>query len=270
MSLFRTKVFLRGLFGEKFWLFLRRFSTAPRHVLERECVRETGLVVRGGPFKGLRYVHDTVCGGYVPKLLGTYERELHETILRVSHMGFARIINIGAADGYYAVGLARLMPGVRVVVFELEEKGRKLVKLMAEHNGVAERLEVRGACDPAGLADALKAGGATLVICDVEGYEDVLMDPVACPALTRAHVLVELHDCKCAGVSQRVQRRFEATHGITTIWQQMRTAAEFPISTAYTRKLDPEHLAAAIDEGRPVKLDRTPMSWFWMTPKGIV
>ena len=92
------------------------------------------------------------------------------------------------------------------------------------------------------------------------------MNPAVCPALARTHILVELHDCKNAGVSERLRRRFESTHNITTIWQQIRTAVEFPLSTPYTRKLNPEHLASAIDEGRPVRVDRTPMSWFWMVP----
>lgn len=266
MSLFRLKVFLRGLFGEKFWLFFRQFSRAPRHVIERECLRETGMVVSAGPFKGLRYVEDTVCGGYVPKLLGTYERELHETILNAAQLGFERIVNIGAADGYYAVGLARLMPQVRVVVFEMEEKGRALVRAMAERNGVAERFEILGTCEPQGLASVLATAGRTLVICDVEGYEDVLMDQVACPALGKSHILVELHDCKKPGVSDRVKERFIGTHKVATLWQQERTAAEFPISTAYTQSVDPRYLAMAIDEGRPFRGGFKPMSWFWMVP----
>jgi hypothetical protein len=268
MSLFRLKVYFRQLFGERFWHFLRGFSLAPRHVIERECLRETGMVVSGGPFKGLRYVEDTVCGGYVPKLLGTYERELHETILNAARLDFERIINIGAADGYYAVGLARLIPNARVVVFEMEEKGRALVSAMAERNGVMDRFQILGTCEPLGLLTALATPGRTLVICDVEGYEDVLMNPSSCPALATAHILVELHDGKNAGVSGRVRDRFVATHMITTLWQQERTAAEFPISTTYTRRVNPRHLAAAIDEGRPVNEAKAPrMSWFWMEPK---
>jgi hypothetical protein len=270
MSLFRLKVFLRRLFGERFWLFFRRFSLAPRHVIERECLRETGMVVSAGPFKGLRYVEDTVCGGYVPKLLGTYEHELHETILIAAQMGFERIVNIGAADGYYAVGLARLMPEVHVVVFEMEGKGRALVRTMAERNGVLQRLEILGICEPLGLSTVLATRGRTLVICDVEGYEDALMNPAECPELAKAHILVELHDGKNAGVSTRVKDRFALTHNITTLWQQKRTAAEFPISTVYTRRIDARHLAAAIDEGRPVnEANGVRMSWFWMEPKTI-
>lgn len=268
MSIYRLKVFSRQLLGEKSWLFFRQFSRAPRHVIERECLRETGMVVSSGPFKGLRYVEDTVCGGYVPKLLGTYERELHDTILNAAKLGFERIINIGAADGYYAVGLARFIPQAKVVVFEMEEKGRALVRAMAERNGVLERFEILGTCEPRGLASALATPGRTLVICDVEGYEDVLMNPTACSPLAKAHVLVELHDCKNPGVFGRVKERFVASHDITTVWQQERTAAEFPISTSYTRRVDPKHLAAAIDEGRPVNEAKGPrMSWFWMEPK---
>ena len=225
--------------------------------------------VVAGPFQGMNYVGASVGSALVPKLVGSYEVELSGAIEQMARHGYDRIFNVGCAEGYYAVGLARFIPQARVVVFEMEEKGRALVRAMAERNSVLDRFEILGTCEPQGLASALATPSRTLVICDVEGYEDVLMNPVACPPLTRAHILVELHDCKNAGVSERVSRRFEATHDITILWQQRRTAAEFPLSTAYTRKIDPEHLAAAIDEGRPVRLDRTPMSWFWMTPKGI-
>jgi hypothetical protein len=78
MSLFHVKVIFRKLLGDRFWMFLRRFSFAPCHVLERICQRETGGIVMTGPFAGMRFTDAAVAGGYVPKLLGTYEKELHE------------------------------------------------------------------------------------------------------------------------------------------------------------------------------------------------
>ena len=68
------------------------------------------------------------------------------------------------------------------------------------------------------------------------------------------------------GVSGRIRARFEKSHAIETIWQEERAASEFPFATGYTHALDPKHLAAAVDEGRPVRPGATPMSWFWMIP----
>lgn len=265
--MFKTKVFLRSLLGESIWSLVQGTSTAPRHRLIRLCKEETKQIVRSGPFAGMHYIHDTMSGGYAPKVLGIYERELHPTILRLKTLGIRQVINIGAADGYYAVGLCRLFPDLQVVAYETEPRGREYVRQMAEINGVATRIEVRGECGLPALQEILTAPAESLVLCDVEGFEDVLMDPENVPALRRTWILVEIHDNKNAKVSERIAARFAATHTIETIWQEKRTAADFPISTAYTRELAPELLAEAVDEGRPVRAGGTPMSWFWMTPK---
>lgn len=267
--LFKTKVFLRSLLGEGVWTAVQRCSLAPRHRLIQLCQRETRRIVHSGPFAGMHYIHDTMSGGYVPKVLGIYERELHPTIARLSKLGIKTVLNIGAADGYYAVGLCRMFPTLRVLAFETEPRGREYVRAMAEQNAVSSQVEVLGNCDPAGLQAALQEPRASLVLCDVEGYEDVLMDPDKIPALREAWLLVEIHDNKNSGVSERIRARFEKTHTIETIWQTKRAAADFPFITPYTQSLAPEHLAAAVDEGRPVRDGSTPMSWFWMTPKAV-
>jgi hypothetical protein len=265
--IFKTKVFMRSFLGEGVWRVVQRCSMAPRHRLIQLCQRETGRVVRSGPFAGMNYIHDTMSGGYVPKVLGIYERELHPTIARLSELGIQQVLNIGAADGYYAVGLCRMFPRLRVVAFEMAFRGREYIRAMAERNGVLSRIEVRGTCDLPGLQAALSDPRSTLVLCDVEGYEDVLMDLEKVPGLREAWLLVETHDCKKAGVSDRIRIRFEKSHTIETIWQTKRTAADFPFSTPYTSRLAPHHLAAAVDEGRPVREGSTPMNWLWMVPK---
>jgi hypothetical protein len=264
--MFKTKVFLRSLCGESVWSIVQRTSFAPRHRLARLVQRRTGKCVSSGPFRGVHYLHDAVSGGYIPKLLGIYERELHPIIATLQEHGISTIINIGASDGYYAVGLARCLPAARVIAFELEPRGQDFVRRIAEKNGVGDRMTVKGRCDMPDLQAAVAGAGRTLVICDIEGYEDVLMDPEKVPALRSAWILVELHDGKNPGVSERLHARFRSTHSIDTIWQQKRTENDFPFSDPYTQSLDPRHLAAAVDEGRPVRDGSTPMSWFWMIP----
>lgn len=266
MLIFRLKVFLRSIFGERIWSVVQRLSPTPRHRLMRMVQRETRQTVHSGPFAGVRYLHDAVSGGYVPKLLGIYERELHGVINAFSELSIRRVINIGASDGYYAVGLARRLPEAKIIAFETSPRGQKFIRRIAEQNGVGDRVIERGHCDLADLQEVIDYTERTLVICDVEGFEDVLLDPEIVPSLRHSWILVELHDGKNTGVSERIRRRFEGSHSIETIWQQKRTASEFPFATHYVRKLDPQHLTAAVDEGRPVRPGVTPMSWFWMVP----
>jgi len=143
----------------------------------------TGGRVLRGPFQGLQYVRsDLICGAC--KLLGTYERELSGAIERIIAKGFATVINIGAGEGYYSVGLAMRMPGTRVVCYELQDHCQDYIRRMAEINGVGERVEIHGYCDPSCLAERLAAAEEPIaVICDVEGCEYELLDPVSMPRL---------------------------------------------------------------------------------------
>lgn len=66
-----------------------------------------GGVILSGPFKGLMYPRESVGSAWAPKLLGTYESELSPTIERIVSGGYRSVVDIGAAEGYYAVGLAK-------------------------------------------------------------------------------------------------------------------------------------------------------------------
>src|SRR5947209_6694984 len=104
----------------------------PIGYLERLVSTHTNGCVNDGPFAGTRYIHGAVGSAYVPKLLGIYERELNARIEHACALKFPLIVDIGAAEGYYAIGLARRNPQARVLAFEMEAKGQSALKHMAE------------------------------------------------------------------------------------------------------------------------------------------
>jgi len=76
--------------------------------------------------------------------LGCYEHELHPHVERLIGRTFDALLNIGCADGYYAVGLARRMPGAPVFAHDLNPKAQTGCREVAALNGVAERGQVGG------------------------------------------------------------------------------------------------------------------------------
>src|SRR5262245_45426434 len=70
------------------------------------------ISVQHGPFKGLAYFDETVWGSITPKWLGSYEAELHPAIEEIISRPYETIIDVGCAEGYYAVGLAATIPSV--------------------------------------------------------------------------------------------------------------------------------------------------------------
>src|SRR3954453_18506601 len=188
---------------------LRRWRDAPAAWRSRRLERATrkfvawhGLTVSGGPFAGLRYP-GLGPHSLAPKLLGVYERELHGAIEDAIRAQPATIVNVGAADGYYAVGLARRCPEARVVAYEADAEQRALLSRVVAENGVT--VEIKGAASRADLA-------AALVVMDCEGCERELL-----AESFGATVIVELHDVYDPGVGDEIVRRFAATHDVTVV-----------------------------------------------------
>lgn len=196
----------------------------------RRVADELGLAVRSGPFAGLRYVEAAVTAPHLAdclpaKLLGCYERELHPAFERLLESGFSTIVNVGAAEGYYAVGLALRAPASTVYAFEIDEGRRELCEELARVNGVAARVVTGGECDPAWLV-ALQDD--CLVLMDCEGCEVDLLGPEQAASLRGSALIVELHDFIDPRSSRRVVERFSATHECERIAATPRYSGDFP------------------------------------------
>lgn len=235
--------------------FLKQHSFRNHHSTEKlleeakqKIIERYGRRVVAGPFEGLRYVDEAFCSGYTPKILGCYEAELQGEIERVLVANYELIIDIGAAEGYYAVGLAYRLPEVHVIAFEDDEHARELCKEMASINGLMQRVEVHGACTPELLQKTLEAyrGKRTLIICDVEGYEIELMNPKTVPDLMRCDFLVELHDCYNPQITSTLTDCFKSTHHIHLVDAAVRDPSKVPASNF----LPPEQRRIAIDDDR--------------------
>ena len=250
-----TAAFLRRVVPKRF---------RPIGYLEHLVEKRTGRRIAAGPFSGMHYIRTSVGSAYVPKLLGMYERELNDCVEQACARQFPLIIDIGAAEGYYAVGLARRNPHARVIAFEMEAKGRAALKEMAQLNNLADRVEIRGKCEMEDLRSALTGGSGAFVVCDAEGYEENILRPDLIPELSGTHLLVEMHDFLSAGISERMSARFAHTHRVKRIWQESRSRAEFPHPTLGTMLLPRRYLDWAVSEWRPER-----MSWLWMTPKPV-
>jgi hypothetical protein len=220
--------------------------------------------VWSGPFAGSVHSADAVCSAALPKLLGTYERELQPCVEALARRrDWTVVIDVGAAEGYYAVGLAR-RTGARVLAFEMDPVGRRLLHDNVAANAVSERVEVRGECTPAVFADSLAAvEGPVLVVMDVEGAEAALVEHVQPRDLAKATFLIEVHDFNSpAGgplLSARLRAAFEASHTIEVIRSASRTRADFPAAFWF---VPPHNRPHAMDEYRPAT-----MEWMVCTPR---
>jgi hypothetical protein len=216
-------------------------------------------VVLSGPFVGMKYFNEVVWGPIEPKWLGTYEQELHPIVERILQTNYSNIIDVGSAEGYYAVGLAARFPMARVYSYDTDPWARGQQRRLARLNGV-NNLEIGTRCSGEELTDRIS--GCTLLVCDIEGFEYDLLDPNKTPALRRSDILVELHyhgdsDFTPQSGADELMRRFSGSHEITKVSVAPRTGSA--LDATLRAKLTAQELADCMDECRyPEQL------WLWL------
>jgi len=197
---------------------LRRLGRWRSRLLANTYVARQGTKVLQGPFAGMDYLDHAAEGALMPRLLGTYESELHPHLRALAQAGLDCVIDVGCAEGYYAVGLARMMPGVVVHAHDIDEAARRSCAELAARNGVLDRVIVGGEFQADGFAAF--AGRRVLVMVDAEGAEVDILQPALSPALAHMNIIVETHDLYRAGALALMIERFAATHEITRVDQQ--------------------------------------------------
>ena len=220
------------------------------------------LTVRHGVFAGMRYPAMKAAGGALyPKLLGSYEKEIAPLLERLAAHPYTEIVDVGCAEGYYAVGLATRVKTATVFAFDVNAEAIRLCEAMARLNGVSERVVTGSFCD----AETLKNIPFTkraLIISDCEGYEKKLFTEDNAPALARHELLIEVHDFIDLEISSYLRSLFEPTHTIEVYSSidDIKKAQQY----AYA-ELDGLALAAR----RKILAERRPaiMEWFYLRPR---
>lgn len=129
----------------------------------------------------------------------------------------------------------------------MDADSRRLLTRNAELNGVSAKLVIDDVCTLENFAAVLEQNSKPrFVMCDVEGFEDQLLDPSRFPALSGCHVLVEVHEVLCAGVAGRLQDRFGSTHVIQEFQPVPRKRSEFVLENTWTRLVKDFHVTQAI------------------------
>lgn len=194
---------------------LRLLSKWRSLLIQNALLQQQGTVVIDGPLKGLDFVSQSAEGCHIAKLLGCYEQPLLPYIEQAIQHAYPRILNIGCAEGYYAVGMARRMPATQVFACDLNPKAQQVCSELARKNGVADRITVGGLFMP---GDFMRyAGEQTLVLCDIEGGERELLDPAVAPVLAGMDLIVESHECLVSGITELLIERFKPTHHIVLV-----------------------------------------------------
>ncbi|MFO0951397.1 MAG: class I SAM-dependent methyltransferase [Isosphaeraceae bacterium] len=210
----------------------------------------------------MRYPEPASVGSlFLPKLLGTYERELQPLVEALCGRQYSEVVDVGCAEGYYAVGMALRIPTAKVFAFDINAEALRLCESMARLNGVSDRLVAGSFCDPAALK-SLPLTRRALIICDCEGYETTLLCDDVVPLLVNHDLLIEVHDCIDPAISSILRQRFSNTHRVMAV--QSVGDETMALTYGYEEILgyDLETRKMILAEGR-----WGVMEWFYLTPR---
>jgi SAM-dependent methyltransferase len=255
-SWFRGKLPGRRMLGRAFGEFSLEEQ---REEMAGLLIAETGNVVTSGPFAGMELPTEFCWGdGHrLPKLLGSYEAELHPWLEAIVKQPYDLIVDIGCAEGYYVAGLARAFPApTRIYGFDISRNAQRICRSACEKNHVSDRVTIGGRCGAEEISSLLSQAKRPLLLVDCEGGEVALLCDNRDPALDFADILVECHDFMDRTITPKLYRRFSDTHNIERVEERNRDPEQFP----FLRKFGGFQRALAVCEFRP-----EPMHWLLCT-----
>jgi hypothetical protein len=233
--------------------------------VNRQVFQLLGDKVNYGPFQGMiipEYNAAWNDGNASTKLLGTYEHEIQPAIEHAMWRDPKILVNVGCAEGYYAIGLARLYPDLMVFACDLDLNNVKCCSEYAEKNDVSDQIEIfQGCVRPEEMNLVFPEWRHKLFIIDCEGYEITLVDPTKCPLLRESDLIIECHDFLNAGTSSTLADRLADTHLISRVLPSLPDFNKF----SFVREAPNIMSVLALVEKRPM-----PFCWLlcWAKNKG--
>ncbi len=219
-------------------------------------------IVRHGPFAGMRYPQLLSIGSaIIPKVLGSYEAELHDWIKEICATDYTEVIDIGCAEGFYAVGLARRLPNSIVYAYDTDPKAQELTAAMAAANGVSERVIIRETFAGTDITSIpLRQRG--LLVCDCEGNEKYIFTAATVPLFRDWDILIETHDLFDLTISTTLTELFAATHNL-----RIAVTVDDILKAKYYRYPELQGLNIATRRAMLAEYRPAAMEWFFLTPK---
>jgi hypothetical protein len=165
--------------------------------VSKEMFEYCNGVVKYGPFTGLKLTSNTWWGGndLGSMCFGLYEKELLDFLNSKYIENRDIFIDIGAADGYYAIGLLLSKRVKSALCFELTRHGRDTINLNWNLNDRPGAIEIKGDVftdfkNSVSNIDFKK----TTVLIDIEGAEFSFLNNEILKILQNAVVAIEIHN----------------------------------------------------------------------------
>jgi hypothetical protein len=141
-------------------------------LMEMELRDHQPLKVQEGLFKGTVLYPKSMASRLVPKVQGTYEKEV-QLIIEEYSSDFETFIEIGCAEGFYVGGIATCLRKKSIGV-DIDPESEVAIDYIRSANNVGSLLSYEKSINDA----CMMAAGPTMVLIDVDGGELHVMEEV--------------------------------------------------------------------------------------------
>lgn len=162
----------------------------------KKLIEKHNYKVAHGPFKGMKLNENPIWSKYdhITQVLGVYEKNVLSKIIEFSQIDDSLFIDLGAADGYFAVGVASGGVFKKVCAFEINKKSQQCMINIAKNNDCMDKINIYDEANYDSIKKLLhNEKHSPTILIDIEGAEYTLLDSKMLSLLSNCNVICELH-----------------------------------------------------------------------------
>ena len=255
LRLFNREIFYNNLFEKK------------KYELSLNLYKKHNNLVIYGPYKGMFFSENNHwgIGDLGPKIIGLYEFEVQNKLLDlISNFNIENFVNIGAAEGYHAIGIAKKTEIQNFVLYEIDIKGKEILKENILKNELKKNVTIKSEASLNSFYELNKKldFSKTLFLIDIEGSELELFNDEILELLRSSILIIENHKFLLNKEKQKKYQelisKFKNKFNFEIIKNNGRNISQIN----ELNNLSENELMMICSENRPKM-----MEWFIITPK---
>lgn len=194
-----------------------------RELISNLVYTHHNMQVAYGPFKGLKLGTDTHWGiadkGAIT--LGLYEKDVLDELVKLKDY-YSTFIDLGAADGYYGIGVIVGQLFNKSYCFEITEKGREVILKNSIINEVDSKIIIHGIAEKNFHNKiAPEDINNSVLFVDIEGAEFELFDEDIFRKFDKSVIFIELHDWFYSDAQEKIAKlKIDSQH--THFWTEIK------------------------------------------------
>jgi len=233
--------------------------------IQKKIIKISNKTILNGIYKSTKLSCEDYWGGFdiSSKLLGCYEEQVQKKILEIKKKNkIDYFVNFGAGDGYHALGLLKNNIIKYAYLFEIDNKGKNIIKNNLRINKLKERAIVFGEANFQKLSKYLdfKRLRKTLFLIDIEGDEFDILVKENLLMFKNSILIIENHDFLCKN-KNKIQR-FHSFMKNNFYLEVLNNGPRNPNQISEIDNLDDDEKWLIMSEGR-----KQTMNWLVFYPK---